>query len=467
MFEPPPPPSTRLTATKASFEFAVWIEVDGREVPIYGISTPKEGPEGFVLSEVGKVSARHKETKYADMEISCCVDGGEGVAWGLQYGTKLRQELGIIGSFKGREIPGNKMQRFYFSRPQLTDKQTSEFDEDKLERLGTMEIAFQRCDASKCERDADGRGNKDWRPIRPINATLARKSDVQTVTRFGETENASPPRLTCPEIFPKDKDDLVSMQFRHVTREQLIAMECIPRDEVVPREAPARRPDPVLASLNLPPAPRPQAKAKKARPANLPVASPATQQSFNTNESSSHSNNHSSSHSNNHSNHSNHNDSHRNINGNSNGNGNHHHHHLDAESSGSENGAFEPASSSSVPAKNLSLQVQALQSNMQAMGAQIQWFESMDGEKFSATENLAFQALKSNFAAAQAQAQLVVESTSSLVVDLSGSGSRRSTKRARSPPSAVASTPMAREDSGDAEYSERNSLSQKKKSVRR
>ncbi|KAJ9123291.1 hypothetical protein QFC22_001489 [Naganishia vaughanmartiniae] len=45
---------TRLTATKAALDFAVWIEVDGREVPIYGVSTPPEGPEGFVLSEFGK-----------------------------------------------------------------------------------------------------------------------------------------------------------------------------------------------------------------------------------------------------------------------------------------------------------------------------------------------------------------------------------------------------------------------------
>lgn len=51
-----PPHLTRLTASRASFDFAVWIEVDGREVPIYGVSHPKEGPEGFVLSEFGKVS---------------------------------------------------------------------------------------------------------------------------------------------------------------------------------------------------------------------------------------------------------------------------------------------------------------------------------------------------------------------------------------------------------------------------
>jgi hypothetical protein len=58
---------TRLTAAKAGFNFAVWIEVDGREVPIYGISTPKEGPEGFVLSEVGKVRFYH-----------CCQDSASG-----------------------------------------------------------------------------------------------------------------------------------------------------------------------------------------------------------------------------------------------------------------------------------------------------------------------------------------------------------------------------------------------------
>ncbi|KAJ9123292.1 hypothetical protein QFC22_001490 [Naganishia vaughanmartiniae] len=99
------------------------------------------------------------------------------------------------------------------------------------------------------------------------------------------------------------------------------------------------------------------------------------------------------------------------------------------------------------------------------MGAQIQWFESMDGDKFSATENLAFQALKSNFEAAQTQAQLVVESTSSLVVNLS---SRRSVKRARSPPVAVASTPAGRDERDEDGYSERIPPSQKKKkSVRR
>lgn len=78
------------------------------------------------------------------------------------------------------------------------------------------------------------------------------------------------------------------------------------------------------------------------------------------------------------------------------------------------------------------------------------------------------QALKSNFAAVQAQTQLVLKSTSSLEVHLSGSGSRRLVKRVRSPSPAAASTPVAREvERNGNEYSERAAPSQKKRSVRR
>ncbi|KAJ9112602.1 hypothetical protein QFC19_000622 [Naganishia cerealis] len=263
-------PTTRLTDVKASYVFSVWIEVDGRAVPVYGLSRPKEGPEGWVMSEEGKVSSTRQAAseraglhscirqqyvikyavkpkpgtkinapgRYGDMEISCCVDGGEGVAWGLQRAVDLRSEEGIVSSFPGREIPGNKMQRFHFSRPLLTNAPTPYFSDEKLERLGTMEIAFQRCDASACERDAGERGNKDWRSQRPINAALARSANVETVTKFGRTEDSHPPRLTCPEILPMDKNDLISFQFRHAKRETLQAMGFIPFDTAVPRSIP-------------------------------------------------------------------------------------------------------------------------------------------------------------------------------------------------------------------------------------
>jgi hypothetical protein len=52
-----PDPPTRLTGKKGDMTFAMWVEIEGKPLPIYGVTEGDDGiPEAWVCSEIDKVS---------------------------------------------------------------------------------------------------------------------------------------------------------------------------------------------------------------------------------------------------------------------------------------------------------------------------------------------------------------------------------------------------------------------------
>lgn len=48
-------PPTRLQTHKGPFVFSMWVEVDGKPLPVYHIEEAAEGPEGWIPVVEGKV----------------------------------------------------------------------------------------------------------------------------------------------------------------------------------------------------------------------------------------------------------------------------------------------------------------------------------------------------------------------------------------------------------------------------
>jgi hypothetical protein len=49
---------TRLTGKKGDYTFEMWVEIEGRPLEIYGLTTGDDGVlEAWIASEIGKVSS--------------------------------------------------------------------------------------------------------------------------------------------------------------------------------------------------------------------------------------------------------------------------------------------------------------------------------------------------------------------------------------------------------------------------
>lgn len=53
---PPSGPPLRFEASKGSWIFSTWVEIDGEPVPVYNITESEDGPEAWIAVPEGKVS---------------------------------------------------------------------------------------------------------------------------------------------------------------------------------------------------------------------------------------------------------------------------------------------------------------------------------------------------------------------------------------------------------------------------
>ncbi|KAJ9093620.1 hypothetical protein QFC20_007079 [Naganishia adeliensis] len=303
---PPAGPPLRFEASKGPWIFSMWVEVDGEPMPVYHIEYTKEGPEAWIPVPEGKVGALrsdddqvalaliiiHASQEYVvkqntrkkdpdtvvpdaesiqhpDFEVTCCVDG-DMVDVQLSRLGQLQQSDGASATYEGRQLPRKRMRRLMFSKPQYTNAKTPK---DKLDRLGTIEVAWQRCDARYGEEFV----NKEKLPSKLVNESAAKKASIDRVTSYGAVEASTKTASNvCGTIHPDDADDYMSMQFRYVSESALVALGYKPANTPV-----------VASSARLPPLPAsssPAAAVPKNSGRPVPsTSSPAVPNAWNRN----------------------------------------------------------------------------------------------------------------------------------------------------------------------------------------